>query len=117
MTPATAASTLGAPGICACLILCRDRFAFVGGPTLMQRPPVRTRKMRIIAQDPSVKVGGKILTTQVEIPAEDLQPGPWGCRVQVIDYDASTGTLLKPLEDKPGKDGGFVDVFEKAPDR
>ena len=37
---------------------------------------LRTRKLTIIAQDPSVKVDGKILRTQVEIPAEELQPGP-----------------------------------------
>jgi hypothetical protein len=78
---------------------------------------VRTRKLRIIAQDPAVRVGGKILTALVDVPAEDLQPGPWGFRVQVIDYDSSTGTLLRPLEDKAGPDGAFVDLFEKAPDK
>jgi hypothetical protein len=77
---------------------------------------VRTRKLRIIAQDPSVKVGDKILTASVDVPAEDLQPGPWGFRVQVIDYDASTGTLFKPLVDKAGPGGAYVDVFEKASD-
>src|SRR3954468_11034706 len=83
---------------------------------MAQRVPVRTRKLRIIAQDPAVRVGGRILTTTVEVPAEDLQPGPWGCRVQVIDYDASTGVLLKPLDDAPAADGGFADPFEKASD-
>jgi hypothetical protein len=77
---------------------------------------VRTRQLRIIAQDPAVKVGNKILTADVEVPAEDLQPGPWGCRVQVIDYDSSTGTLLKPLAYKSARNGAFVDPFAKAPD-
>src|SRR5262245_48890910 len=72
---------------------------------MTQRVPVRTRKLRVVAQDPSVRVRGKIINTTVEVPAEDLQPGPWGCRVQVIDYDSSTGTLLKPLEDVPASDG------------
>jgi hypothetical protein len=83
---------------------------------MAQRVPVRTRKLRIIAQDPAVRVHGKILTTTVEVPAEDLQPGPWGCRVQVIDYDSSTGTLLKPLQDVPAADGGFADPFADADD-
>src|SRR3954468_22993109 len=83
---------------------------------MAQRVPVRTRKLRIIAQDPAVRVDGRILTATVEVPAEDLQPGPWGCRVQVIDYDSSTGTLLKPLEDAPAGDGGFADPFADATD-
>ena len=32
--------------------------------------PLHTRKLTIIAQDPSIKVNGKILRTEVEIPAE-----------------------------------------------
>jgi hypothetical protein len=83
---------------------------------MAQQAATRMRKLRIIAQDPAVKVGNKILTTAVDVPAEDLQSGPWGCRVQVIDYDASTGTLLKPLEYKPGRNGAFVDPFVKASD-
>jgi hypothetical protein len=59
-----------------------------------QRP--HTRKLTIVAQDPSVRVGGKILTTEIEIPAEELLPGPRGYRVTVIDYDASTGVLYEP---------------------
>jgi hypothetical protein len=65
-------------------------------------PLPRTRKMTIIAQDPSVTVtnGGarKILTAQVDVPAEDLAPGPSGHRVNVIDYDSSTNTLYKPAK-------------------
>ncbi len=75
-----------------------------------------TRKLRIIAQDPAVRVRGRILTSTVDVPSEDLQPGPWGCRVQIIDYDSSTGTLLKPLETVLALDGRYVDVFAKATD-
>jgi hypothetical protein len=61
-----------------------------------------TRKLTIIAQDPAVKgQDGKILTTQVSIPAEKLAPGPWGYRVQVIDYDASAKALYRAR--KPGE--------------
>jgi hypothetical protein len=63
-------------------------------------PRQRTRRITIVALDPSfrVKQGGskRILTTEVEVPAEVLAPGPSGYRVQVIDYDASTNTLYKP---------------------
>ena len=60
----------------------------------LQRP--NSRKLTIIAQDPSVRVRDKILTTEIEIPAEELLPGPRGYRVNVIDYDASTGVLYEP---------------------
>jgi len=51
-----------------------------------------TRRMSIIAQDPSIRrKDGTILMAQIDIPAEDLIPGPMGYRVQVVDYDASTG--------------------------
>ena len=56
-----------------------------------------TRKMTIIAQDPDLQVGKKILTTEVEIPAEELSHGPRGYRVHVVDYDTTTGTLTSPV--------------------
>jgi hypothetical protein len=70
------------------------------------------RRLRIIAQDPSVKqrIGRKvdgILTARVQIPAEELRAGPWGCRVQVIDYDASSRSAFKP----------FARLTAAAPDR
>lgn len=50
-----------------------------------------TRKMTVVAQDPSVtSADGKILMAQIDVPAEQLAPGPIGYRVQVVDYDAST---------------------------
>lgn len=69
--------------------------------TVQSRPArvsgARTRRLTVVAQDPSVKVNGKILRAQVEVPEEDLHAGPRGYRVQVIDYDASTGKLYRPL--------------------
>lgn len=58
-------------------------------------PYYPTRKLTILALDPSVKVGRKILRTQIEIPNETLDSGPRGYRVHVIDYD-STGNVLYP---------------------
>ena len=55
-----------------------------------------SRTLTVIAQDPAVKVGGRILITELTIPAEELLKGPCGYRVNVIDYDASTDTLYEP---------------------
>ncbi len=57
---------------------------------------LRARKMPVIAQDPGVRRDGRILTTDVSVPWEDLQPGPIGHRVCVVDYDASTRKMYKP---------------------
>ena len=65
----------------------------------------QTRKLTIIAQDPGLRDrNGLIVTTQIDIPHEDLQPGPLGTRVYVVDYDASTETLYKPLDLGPNDD-------------
>jgi hypothetical protein len=51
-----------------------------------------TRRISVIAQDPSItRPDGRILMAQIEVPAEDLVAGPIGYRVQVVDYDTSTG--------------------------
>jgi hypothetical protein len=62
-------------------------------PTL---PPPRERSVTIIAQDPSVRIGGEILLAPITIPAESLSPGPVGYRVEIIDFDATTDTLYTP---------------------
>jgi hypothetical protein len=71
-----------------------------------------TRTLTAIAQDPSIKFRGKILTTELTIPAEDLLPGPCGYRVNVIDYDSTTNTLYEPMtygeQDSRSK---YVDPF------
>lgn len=62
-------------------------------------PPPRlpnTHKLTIIAQDPSVRVRGAILTARVDVPAEALGPGPGGHRVSVVDYDVTANTLYQP---------------------
>lgn len=78
-------------------------------------PQRSTRKLTIIAQDPSVLVkksgSNKILRAQVDVPDEVLDPGPRGYRVQVIDYDSSTDTLYAPL-----RTGLDADPFLNASD-
>lgn len=97
----------------------------------------RTQKFTIIAQDPSVKIKKKkdktdddnsvskkrqdayeevILTAQVEVPAEELAPGPRGYRAQVIDYNSSTGELYSALEYKHLEGGKYCDPFIDEPD-
>src|SRR5688500_10846157 len=97
----------------------------------------RTQKFTIIAQDPSVRskkndlpggdtqlsgswAGGDdedvILTAEVVVPAEELAPGPRGYRVQVIDYNTSTGEVYTPMEYKLLEDGKYCDPFIKEPD-
>lgn len=87
-----------------------------GAPT-----PV-TRTVSVIAQDPSVRRhDGRILMARIRIPYETLAPGPMGYRVQVVDYDSTTGryhgahVLPATVEDEPpawrdGRDG-IVDDY------
>ena len=84
---------------------------------MITQPQPRTRKLTIIAQDPSVTVDGKILTARIDIPAEEISPGPKGYRVNVIDYDVSTGKLYQPLEYDEMKEGKYPDPFEEAAKR
>jgi hypothetical protein len=69
------------------------------------------RTLTVIAQDPSVRIAGKILTTELTIPAEDLLKGPCGYRVNVIDYDSSTDTLYEPAEYEALPNGRIKDPF------
>lgn len=76
-----------------------------------RRSLANTQKLTIIAQDPSVKVGGKILVAEVDVPAEGLLAGPRGYRVNVIDFDTSTNTLYEPAILKPAANGQYKDPF------
>ena len=58
-------------------------------------------------------VDGKILTTQVDIPAEEIAPGPRGYRAQVIDYDTSSGVLYQPIDYPVLQRGVYVDPFAR----
>ena len=80
-------------------------------------PQPRTRSLTIVAQDPGVKVKGKVLRARIDIPAEEVLPGPWGYRVHVVDYDASTGTLYKPRRYPPLNSRSGGDPYAEASDR
>lgn len=73
------------------------------------------RPLTILAQDPAIKSNGKILTTQVLVPAENFTNGPWGFRVQVVDYDASTRRFYRPrpAEDYFSPASGYSDPYER----
>jgi hypothetical protein len=61
------------------------------------RIPHTTREITVLAEDPSVRLGGrKPLLTKVRIPSEQLLKGPRGSRIEVIDYDSSTGHFYEP---------------------
>jgi hypothetical protein len=83
----------------------------VSGRTALPTLP-NTRKLTIIAQDPSVRIGGRILTTEVEIPAEELLSGPCGYRINVIDYDATNNVLYDAAE-LERRGGQYLDPFSK----
>src|SRR5690349_3963134 len=82
-------------------------------------PYYPTRKLTILAVDPSVKLGRKLLRTQIEIPNEPLENGPTGHRVHIIDYDSTAGVMYAPAV-LPGdmNTGGHqpADPFEKVSD-
>ena len=80
-------------------------------------PLVRTVKMRVVAQDPSVRTAdGAILTAAVDVPAEELAPGPRGYRVHVVDYDASARVLYPPLEPAKAQDAWIRDPEAAVPE-
>ncbi len=66
------------------------------------------RKLTIIAQDPSIRIDGRILMAEVDVPAEKLAAGPCGHRINVIDYDATTNILYDQAE-FPGDAKGKYD--------
>ena len=59
----------------------------------------RARKMTIVAQDPSVTDDDdNIVVAQVDVPVDLVEPGPRGQRFHVVDYDATQGVLLPPVD-------------------
>ena len=70
-----------------------------------------TRKMTILMQDPSVRIGGRLVFAQVDLPYEDLAPGPVGYRVRVADFDASANVLYMPFQPVPDRDGVPQDKY------
>jgi hypothetical protein len=59
----------------------------------------RAREMLIFAQDPTVKDdNGEPLVAKVRVPADRLADGPHSHRFLIVDYDASTGRMLPPVD-------------------
>jgi len=55
-----------------------------------------TRKLTVLALDPSVKSAGKILRSKIEIPNEYLEAGPRGYRAFIVDYDSTNDEFRRP---------------------
>jgi hypothetical protein len=77
----------------------------------------RHRLLRIVAQDPALRdTKGRIATAVVDVPNEDLEDGPRGYRIQVIDYDASSGRFYTALpKAKYGTAAQPSHPYEKLP--
>jgi hypothetical protein len=75
-----------------------------------------TRKLTILAQDPAVRLGGRLTFAEVDVPAEILASGPTGYRVKVVDYDASSRLLYQDKIDHEPVNGEFKDPFARAPE-
>jgi len=84
----------------------------------MRPPTARGNRLTVIAQDPAVlDRRGQVLTASVPVPAELLGPGPWGYRVQVVDYDATQDRLYPPLEYAVDESGSVTDRFANVDPR
>ncbi|MGH0031939.1 MAG: hypothetical protein ACQGVC_19285 [Myxococcota bacterium] len=61
-------------------------------------PDEAFRPMTIVVQDPGFRdpETHQIVTAQVDVPAERLARGPWGYRIQVVDYDVTTSEYHPP---------------------
>jgi hypothetical protein len=83
----------------------------------VSRYPVR--QLTVLAQDPSVQLGGKALTITVPVPKEHLAPGPKGHRVQIVDFDSSENRYYAPRRGNVGHDRyvGVTDVQRLVDDR
>ena len=74
------------------------------------------RKLTILAQDPAVRLGGRLAFAVVDVPAEILAKGPTGYRVKIVDYDASSRLLYQDRTVHDPVDGEFPDPFERLPE-
>ena len=80
-------------------------------------PPqdMRTREFTIIGQDPAVRDGGgRIVRARIAVPAEELDPGPRGYRVSIVDYDCTHDVLYAPAD--LGRHAPTADRYERADD-
>ena len=75
-------------------------------------PAGNTRRLTIVAKDPGVTFAdGSLAFAEVDVPAENLIPGPTGYRVKVVDYDATAQVLYLPRASYSDDAGEPVDPF------
>jgi hypothetical protein len=79
-------------------------------PTRGDSAPLRA--LTILAQDPSVRRGRRILTAKAQITAEPLMDGPCGARIKVVDYDASRDRIYLPMRGGYQKGDDWLDPFD-----
>lgn len=61
-----------------------------------------------------MRLNGRILTAEIEIPAEEILAGPCGYRVHVIDYDSTSNVLYQPASYVMLDNGGYRDPFKRS---
>jgi hypothetical protein len=75
-----------------------DTTAFAGASNMTERPT--SRRLRILAFDPSLMTRletAAINEITVEVPWEDLEPGPIGEYIEVVDCDPASGSFYRPV--------------------
>ena len=78
--------------------------------------PSNIRKLTILAQDPAVRLDGRLALAAVDVPAEVLARGPTGYRVKIVDYDASSRVLYQDKVSHDPVEGEFPDPFARRPE-
>lgn len=64
-------------------------------------PPPTERRLRVFAFDPAASLSAAtagIATTTIQVPWEDVEPGPSGEYVEVIDHDPASGCFYAPID-------------------
>lgn len=61
-----------------------------------------------------MRLNGRILTTEIEIPAEEILAGPCGYRVHVVDYDSTSNVLYQPASYQLLDSGSYKDPFKRS---
>jgi hypothetical protein len=75
-----------------------------------------TQLLTILAQDPGVRINGRLVFAKVPVPAEVLAPGPCGHRVRVVDFDATSNRLFAAQEYDELPTQASRDPFGPIPD-
>jgi hypothetical protein len=94
---------------------------FIAGSAATTRLPMasdrNTIRLTILAQDPAVRINGRLALAQVDVPAEVLAAGPAGYRIRVIDFDATGNRLYLPHNyQTDAASGEIIDPWAPPPD-